>query len=472
MFKLWIIKICNKIKKSINVKLSLWIVVSLIISCIFGMAVVQILKPAHFMDVKHVDYDKDRYETESDVFNFISGLYSDENNHQEYIKKNITSFKGNIYIVNKDGQVQYKSVNEGYTVAESIHIDEFKKEVEKTSKDEFKILYPLTINNNINYLIMMKNLKGRYSYSYEINYAVAAIFALILFIFLIYFGLRKKIKYIEYISSSIKEISKGNLNYELEMKGEDELAFVANQINLMEKNLLNMIEKERQNDRMQRELITNISHDLKTPLTIILGYLDIIRTKAYKSKDEEDKYIETTYEKAILLQNMVLKLFEFVKLSDKEMVLDKSDVNINKLLGQVITDHSGAADGKKISIEYKNSQSIISLNVDLDKICRVFNNLMSNAIKYSEENENIIVTLEKDPAGAVISFRNKCRNINEEDLDKLFNRFYRGDKARNSSIEGSGIGLSIVKRIIELHNSNIWTELHEDEIWFIIRLRG
>lgn len=472
MFKLWIMKISNKIKKSINVKLSLWIVVSLIISCIFGMAVVQILKPAHFIAVKHVDYDRDRYDTETDVLNFINDLYSTENNQDEYIKKNITSFKGNIYIVNKDGQVQYKSVNDGYAVAESINIDVFKKEMEKTSNDEFKILYPLTIENNVHYLIMMKNLDGKYSYSYEINYSVAAIFALILFIFLIYFGLREKIKYIEYISSSIKEISKGNLNYELEMKGEDELAFVANQINLMEKNLLNMIEKERQNDKMQRELITNISHDLKTPLTIILGYLDIIRTKSYKSKDEEEKYIETTYEKALLLQNMVLKLFELVKLSDKEMMLNKSDVNINKLLGQVITDHLSVADGKNISIEYKNSQSTITLNVDLDKICRVFNNLMSNAIKYSEENENIIVTLEKDAAGAVISFRNKCKNINEEDLDMLFNRFYRGDKARNSSVEGSGIGLSIVKKIIELHNSNIWAELHEDEIWFIIRLRG
>jgi len=472
MFKLWRIKLSNKIKKSINIKLSLWILVSLIISAIFGMTVVQILKSTHFIDVHHVDHDRDRYNTEVDVLNFINDLYSEENSKAEYIKKNITSLKGNIYIVNKDGQVQYKSVNDGYTVAESINIDAFKNEMKKSNNDEFKVLYPLTIDNNVYYLVMVKNLQGVSIYSHEITYAVAAIFALILFIFLIYFGLRKKIKYMEYISSSIKEISKGNLNYELAMKGEDELAYVANQINLMEKSLLNMIEKERHNDEMQRELITNISHDLKTPLTIILGYLDIIRTKAYKSEDEKDKYIETTYEKALLLQKMVLKLFELVKLSDKEIVLNKSDVNINKLLMQVITDYSGVADEKNISIEYKNSQSPITLNVDLDKICRVFDNLMNNAIKYSEGNENITVSLEEDEAGAVISFRNKCKGINEEDLDMLFNRFYRGDKARNSSVEGSGIGLSIVKRIIELHNSNIWGELHDDEIWFIIRLRG
>ena len=470
MFKLWKMKISNKIKKSINIKLSLWILISLIISVMLGTGVAQIFEATHFLDVKHVDYDKERNDTVTAVLNFINGLYKEENNTDKYIKKNIASFKEcTIYIVNKNGDVEYEGVDDR---AECIYIDGFINDMEETNDNLIKILYPLSIDNNIHYLVYTKFMRGVPIYTHEIGYVVAAILSLILFIFLIYFGFRKKIKYIEYISSSIDEISKGNLNYELEMKGEDELSIVANQINLMEKSILNMIEKERENERMQRELITNISHDLKTPLTIILGYLDIIRTKAYKSKDEEEKYIETTYEKALLLQKMVLKLFELVKLSDKEIILNKNDVNINKLLRQVITDYAPIAEAKNIGIEYKNSQSTIILNVDLDKICRVFNNLMSNAIKYSEENENIIVTLKEDAAGAIISFRNKCRNINEEDLNKLFIRFYRGDKARNSSIEGSGIGLSIVKRIIDLHNSNIWVEQHDDEIWFIIRLRG
>ncbi|MCB2343095.1 HAMP domain-containing sensor histidine kinase [Clostridium estertheticum] len=472
MFKLWIIKISNKTKKSINAKYSLWIIVSLIISVVVGLTVVQVVKPVHFLKVHHVDYDKERYEIEEKALDFINRLYSEKNNKEEYIKNNITTFKGNIYIVDKDGHVQYKNENDGYQAVESININAFKNKIEKSSEDEFKISYPLTINKNVYYLIMIKNLNGVSTYSHEISYGIAAIIALILFVFLVYFGLRKKVKYIEYISSSIKEISKGNLKYELEIKGEDELACVSNEINSMEKSLLNMIEKERQNDKMQQELITNISHDLKTPLTIILGYLDIIRTKKYKTEEEENQYIQTSYEKTMLIQKMISKLFELVKLGDKETVLNRSDVNINKLLRQVITDHSPIADLKNINIEYKNSKNVIILNVDLDKICRVFNNLMNNAIKYSEKNENIIVSLEEDAAGAVICLKNKCKNIKEEDLDMLFNRFYRGDKARNSSVEGSGIGLSIVKRILELHNSSIWAELHDDEISFIIRLRG
>ncbi|NRT77615.1 sensor histidine kinase [Clostridium beijerinckii] len=471
MRKLWRLEISNKIKKSINAKLSLWIVGSLIISVVFGMTLVQIFRTTHFLEVKHVDYDKDRNDTVVEVLNFINGLYKEENDKDEYFRKNITSFKErcHIYIVNKDGDVEYHSENDD---AVHINIDGYMKDMKKAGDKIINIIYPLSIDNNIHYLVLTKTVEGVPIYTHEISYATAATLALILFIFLIYFGVRKKVKYIEYISSSIEEISKGNLDYKLEIKGEDELSFVANQINSMEKNVLNMIEKERQNERTQRELITNISHDLKTPLTIILGYLDIIRTKACKCKEEEERYIETAYEKALLLQKMVLKLFEFVNLNHKEIILNKIDVNINKLLGQVITDHLAVADGKNISIEYKNPQNTITLSVDLDKICRVFNNLIGNAIKYSEENEKITVTLGEDAAGAVISFRNKCRNINEEDLDKLFIRFYRGDKARNSSVEGSGIGLSIVKKIIELHNSHIWVEQHDDEIWFIIRLRG
>ncbi|MBE6072900.1 MAG: HAMP domain-containing histidine kinase [Clostridium butyricum] len=472
MFKLLIKQISNKVKKSINIKISIWICASLIISIVSGIAIFEIMKPIHFINVEHVDYDKDRYDTEENVLEFIDCLYNEEGNKEAYIKENITDFKGNTYIVDESGNVKYKNINDGYEMIQNINIDAFKKEIKESRNDEFKVVYPLTINNGIYYLIMIKNLEGKTLYTYEISYAVSIASALILFIILIYLGIRKKVKYIEYISSAINEISKGNLNYDLKIESEDELAYVANAINLMEKNLLNMIEKERENDKMHRELITNISHDLKTPLTIILGYLDIIRTRSYKSKDEEDKYIETTYEKALVLQKMILKLFELVKLSDKDTTINKSDVNINKLLRQVITEYSPIADTKNIEIEFKDSQDIIVLNVDLDKICRVFDNLINNAIKYSKENEKITVTLKEDSSGALISFRNKYENIKEEDLDKFFNRFYRSDKARNSSIEGSGIGLSIVKRIIELHNSHIWTELHDSEIWFVIRLRG
>lgn len=472
MMKLLIDKASSKIKKSINIKLSLWVALSLVISMTIGILIVEVVKPLHFINVKHIDYDKDRYDTEGQVLDFIDGLYSEGEDKDQYIKNNISSFKGNIYIIDKNGKVQYKNINDGYEMVDVIDTTSFRKEIEEGDKRVYRTMYPLTINNDICYFIMIKNLDGEVLYSYEVTYIIAVITSLAVFIIMIYLGIKRKVKYIEYISSSLEEISKGNLKYNIKEDGEDEFAVVASNINKMKKSLISIIEKEKENDKKQRELITNISHDLKTPLTIILGYLDIIKTKKYKSDEEKERYIEVTYEKAVGLQQMVLKLFDLVKLADKETVLDRRKVNINRLLRQVILEYFPIAEGKNIIIEYNAPEDTIILEVDLDKMCIVFDNLISNAVKYSKENEKVIVTLEHDDAGVLIHFKNKCINVNKDDLSNLFNRFYRGDKARNSSIEGSGIGLSIAKRIIELHNSNIWAELEDDEISFIIRLRG
>ena len=465
-------KLWKKINLSINIKLSLWIIFSLIISIVAGIGVFEGLKAANLGTVTHIDYDRDRNKAEEDVLEFINYLYKGDKDKYEYIQANIKFFDGNVYIVDENGKVKYKNINNGYGMIDSINIDEFRGEITNSTKKDFKIMYPLTLDNSLYYFIMIDELEGDRVYSYEIIYAASGVILLVLFVILIYVGIRKKVQYIQYISASINEISKGDLNYVLKKEGQDELSIVAEQINLMEKNLLDMMEKERESERIQHELITNISHDLKTPLTIILGYLDIIRTKAYKNDKEKDNYVETAYEKAIVLQKMILDLFELVKLGGKENILNKSEVNINKLLRQITTDYLPMADDKNVLIDYKDFSSSLILKVDLEKIARAFNNLMSNAVKYCTKNTTITVTLKEDEGEAYICFSNKCNNISKNDVNKLFTRFYRGDKARNSIIEGSGIGLSIVKQIIDLHDSNIWAELNGDEIMFFIRLRG
>ena len=463
----------RKIRKSLKIKLSLWIALSLLISASIGILISNVLKPIIGVNVRHVDYDKDKYETQQRIMDFINDFYTSTENKDAFIKRRIRFFDGNTYIVSADGKVKYKDERNGYGIS-TIDINDFRKQLQYSDAhpSEFKAIYPFNIDKEMHYIIEIKQLHGVVSYTHETSYIVGAVIGFLIFVLLIYMGINKKVKYIEYISSSIKEISKGNLDYDLKLQGKDELATVSSEINNMEKNLKRMVHKESESDRKQKELITNISHDLKTPFTIILGYLDIIRTGAYKSEEEKTQNIETSYEKAQLLQKMVLKLFELVKLNNNEITLNKSEVDINKLLMQVITDYSAIADEKNIKINYEGSDKALPLNIDIDKMCRVFNNLLNNAVKYSECNTKINVTLKKDMDGALISFRNKCDNLTEDDVEHIFDRFYRGDKARNSSVEGSGIGLSIVKSIIELHNSSIWAELHDGEIWFIMRLRG
>lgn len=464
--------ITAKVKRSMNIKLCLWITASLIISISVGVISIFVLKSINFINVEHVDYDRDRYDTEEDILDFINNLYLTDKDYKEYIKENIGDFNGNVFICNKDGTVEYENINDGYVHIDIINIEKFRDEISNSKKDEYKILYPLTLDNNVYYFIMIKNLSGISFYSYEISYIISLVIGSLLFIYLIYFGIRKKVKYIEYITSSINEISKGNLKCNINIIGEDELAIVAEEINKMEIGLLNMIEHERENDKVQRELITNISHDLKTPLTIILGYLDIIRSKSYKTEEEQRQYLESAYNKAIVLQKMIFDLFELVKLGNKQESLNKCEVNVNKVLKQLVIENIPIAEEKNITMDFTDSKDSINLNIDLDKILRAFNNLMNNALKYTPENGHINIKLKEDEAGALICFSNTCINISKEDLNNLFNRFYRVDKARNSKIEGSGVGLSIVKKIIELHNSNIWAELNGNKIFFFIRLRG
>lgn len=464
-------KLKKKINESIYIKLIGWTCTCLIISCLIGFLISEVIKPIKIVNQIHVNYDIDRNYSDRDILVFIRELYENKGREEEYITKHLPN-KGNVYITDVNGKVAYR--NDGnLNYFQQIDIEKFKENMKKENRDDkYDVIYPLIIKDSVFYIIQSKTLNAKVTYTKEWIYAISISIAFVLFILLMFIGVRKKIIYIKHISSALDKIAKGDLNYEVEIKGEDELAQVAKEINNMEKTLLNKIEGERTIEKQKRELITNISHDLKTPLTIILGYLDIIRTNKFKSEEDRDNYIEITYNKAISLQKMILRLFELVKLGDKEITLVKREASINKLLKQVVLDHSPLADEKAITIDITCPKESINLNVDLDKICRVFNNLMNNAIKYSPKNEVISIILEKDEIGAKIIFKNKCNNLKEEDVKQLFDRFYRGDKARNSRIEGSGIGLSIVKNIVELHDSKIWAELRNDEIYFILRLRG
>ena len=320
------------------------------------------------------------------------------------------------------------------------------------------LLYP-----NFEYKI-----SNNYFFSINIFYIVAFIG---IATFLITFTLLVNIKvnYIKYLTKEVKIIKNEGFGKVIKVKGGDELAELCGSINDMSLELGEKIANEKKIENNKNELITNISHDLKTPLTSIIGYLELLNSTEI-SEREKDEYIQIAYNKSLRLKELVNELFEYTKLASNELILKKDRVNISVVLSQAVGESIINFSDKNIDVVLDNPYDELFCNVDSAQILRVFENLIKNAEKYSDINSvfKVVVRLYKEQI--VISFRNKCTEINEEDLENIFEKFYRKDKARSN--EGSGLGLPIAKRIIELYGGNILAEKINEDIKFNIYLES
>ncbi|MDB2152254.1 sensor histidine kinase [Clostridium butyricum] len=320
------------------------------------------------------------------------------------------------------------------------------------------LLYP-----NFEYKI-----SNNYFFSINIFYIVAFIG---IATFLITFTLLVNIKvnYIKYLTKEVKIIKNEGFGKVIKVKGGDELAELCGSINDMSLELGEKIANEKKIENNKNELITNISHDLKTPLTSIIGYLELLNSTEI-SEREKDEYIQIAYNKSLRLKELVNELFEYTKLASNELILKKDRVNISVVLSQAVGESIINFSDKNIYVLLDNPYDELFCNVDSAQILRVFENLIKNAEKYSDINSvfKVVVRLYKEQI--VISFRNKCTEIKEEDLENIFEKFYRKDKSRSN--EGSGLGLPIAKRIIELYGGNILAEKINEDIKFNIYLES
>ncbi|WP_321993574.1 HAMP domain-containing sensor histidine kinase [Clostridium butyricum] len=320
------------------------------------------------------------------------------------------------------------------------------------------LLYP-----NFEYKI-----SNNYFFSINIFYIVAFIG---IATFLITFTLLVNIKvnYIKYLTKEVKIIKNEGFGKVIKVKGGDELAELCGSINDMSLELGEKIANEKKIENNKNELITNISHDLKTPLTSIIGYLELLNSTEI-SEREKDEYIQIAYNKSLRLKELVNELFEYTKLASNELILKKDRVNISVVLSQAVGESIINFSDKNIDVVLDNPYDELFCNVDSAQILRVFENLIKNAEKYSDINSVFKVVVRLDKEQIVISFRNKCTEIKEEDLENIFEKFYRKDKSRSN--EGSGLGLPIAKRIIELYGGNILAEKINEDIKFNIYLES
>lgn len=281
----------------------------------------------------------------------------------------------------------------------------------------------------------------------------------------------RHIKYIKYIAKEIKLVVSQNLGKTLEVRGKDELAELCTNINIMSKELKDKFEYERELERTKSELITNVSHDLRTPLTPIIAYLDILRNEKFRTKEEEKEYLNSSYNLSIKLKKLIDELFEYTKLSSNEVVLELEEIDICPILNQIIGEYAHMLESKGLMVVTQIPDVELAVKIDVEKMVRVFENILSNAEKYSSKPSDIVIKVENTEDDIIISFSNKGEHIDQNNLDRLFEKFYRADTSRSSSVEGSGLGLAISKRIIELHNGEIWAESYEELLTFKIKLQ-
>ena len=265
---------------------------------------------------------------------------------------------------------------------------------------------------------------------------------------------RKSFVYIDDILHAIKKISSGDLNTNIDVKGDNEFSEIAANINRMSEEIRVLMESERHNEKSKNEMITNIAHDLRTPLTSILGYLDLIN-KRELTEDTKKEYLKIVYEKSKKLQDLIESLFSFTKTNSSKLVLKIDKIDIIKLLCQLMEEFYPNFEDKGITCSVNTNIDSYVIDGDGTLLARLFDNLINNAVKYGADGKRIDVKIIAENNIVKIAVINYGKVIPQDELPLIFDKFYRVDQARNSGTGGTGLGLAIAKNITELHHGVI-----------------
>ena len=263
------------------------------------------------------------------------------------------------------------------------------------------------------------------------------------------------IRYISRISEAVQNISEGNLNTVIDVIGDDEFSSMAANLNHMAADIKKLMEKERESERTKNELITNVAHDLRTPLTSIIGYLELLAGNQQVPADMQHKYIEIAYGKSRRLEKLIEDLFGFTKLNCGKIAMHVGQIDIVKLLGQLVEEAYPNFVEKGLSYDLQSNVPAKIINADGNLLARLFDNLIGNAIKYGADGKRVLVKIHAEGETVTVSVTNYGYVIPADELPLIFNKFYRVEQSRSSSTGGTGLGLAIAKEIVDMHGGTI-----------------
>lgn len=271
-----------------------------------------------------------------------------------------------------------------------------------------------------------------------------------------------------------ENIKAGNLDFTVEADGRDEIGELCRNFEEMRFRLKESEEEKLAGEKENRVLISNISHDLKTPITAIKGYVEGIMDGVADTPEKQEKYIRTIYNKANEMDTLINELTLYAKIDTNRIPYNFSRINVADYFEDCVEEVGLDLEAENIRLNYIDyADKDVLIIADPEQLRRVINNLISNSIKYLDKEQGFINIRIRDVGDFIqIEFEDNGKGISAKDLPYIFDRFYRADASRNSSTGGSGIGLSIVKKIIEDHGGKIWVNSKEGTgtiMYFVIR---
>ncbi|AUI72122.1 sensor histidine kinase [Companilactobacillus alimentarius] len=269
------------------------------------------------------------------------------------------------------------------------------------------------------------------------------------------------------IKRILQQSATANLPKPIKVKVDHNLQDIIDSFNLLIDNMNRRSKEQEKSEKSKDELISNVSHDIRTPLTSVIGYLGLIESKNYNDLGQILKYTHIAYKKSLEMQNLVNSLFEFANVQHATSRLNMTKFDMAQMLDQLSADFELEANKRGMEIIVNSDPDKIMMQGDTEKLGRVFNNLIMNAFKYGKGATHIWLTAEQKEKEVVVTVANNGQSIPKDSLDHVFDRFYRVEDSRSKKTGGTGLGLAIAQSMVKLHGGTIAVTSDKDRTSFI-----
>jgi len=295
-----------------------------------------------------------------------------------------------------------------------------------------------------------------------------SVFVIIILFLTMMFALKRTLDIIV-VNDALRKVNEGNLQDDIKLDGSPQIRELAENINVIKAGYKEILENGVHNEKLKTELVSNVSHDLKTPLTSIINYVTILKNGNI-TEEERSEYLLILEKKSFKLKILIEDLFEMSKINSGKIKLNRELIDILSLIHQGIGEYSTLYEEKNISFKVTTDEEAIYMELDGRLMSRALENIIINALKYSLNDTRVYINIKLEDNHVKVGVKNIANYEMDFNEDDMFERFARGDKSRNSKVEGSGLGLAITKSIVELHGGEVKIKKEGDmfKIYFIL----